>query len=167
MRGKISFQLSLAALTCALGILLAPLAAQAQTISKTAKTGDYSITLKVLPAESFSGPHADMVRDGGAEPNDINGPEHPNHHLVAFVKENGKPVENAKVSISYREISPDKGEWMSLPVVRMHMAGMNMAGMGLETTHYGNNVKLSPGKYETRVTVNDSKPAVFHFSLSD
>ena len=160
MRGKISFKLSLAVLACALGILLVPVAAQAQTISKTAKTGDYSITLKVLPAESFSGPHADMARDGGAEPNDINGPKHPNHHLVAFVKENGKPVEKAKVSINYREVSPNKGDWMSLPVVRMHMAGM-----GLETTHYGNNVKLAPGSYEARVTVNGKGPATFHFSL--
>lgn len=161
MRGKNSFKLSLAALACALGILLVPVAAQAQKISKTAKTGDYSITLKVLPAESFTGPGAEMARDGGAEPNDVNGPEHPNHHLVAFVKAEGKPVEKATVSIRYREVSPARGEWMSLPVVRMHVAGK-----GLQTTHYGNNVKLSPGKYEARVSVNGSEPAVFHFSLS-
>jgi hypothetical protein len=160
MRGKISFKLWLAASACALGILLVPVAAQAQNISKTAKVGAYSVTLKVLPAESFSGPHSDMARDGGAEPIDINGSEHPNHHLVAFVKENGKPVEEAKVSISYREVSANKGEWMSLPVVRMHMAGM-----GSQTTHYGNNVRLAPGKYEARVTVNGSEPTVFHFSL--
>lgn len=141
-------------------MLLMPLAAQAQTISKTARTGVYSITLKVLPAESFGGPHAEMAQDGGAEPNLINGPEHPNHHLVAFVKANGKPVERAKVSISYRQVSPKKDEWMSLPVARMHVAGK-----GLQTTHYGNNVKLAPGKYEARVVVNESKPAVFHFSL--
>jgi hypothetical protein len=160
MRGKNSFKLSLVTLTCTLGILLIPLAAHAQKISKTAETGGYSITLKVLPAESFGGSHAEMARDGGAEPNAINGPEHPNHHLVAFVKEDGKPVETAKVSISYRNISSKKGEWVSLPVARMHVAGK-----GLETTHYGNNVKLAPGKYEARVVVNGSKPAVFHFSL--
>ncbi len=160
MRGKISFKLSLALLTCALGVLLMPLSAQAQMISKTAKTDGYSITLKVLPAESFGGPHAEMARDGGAEPNEINGPEHPNHHLVAFVKEKGKPVEMAKVSISYRRLSPKEGEWMFLPVARMHVAGK-----GLQTTHYGNNVKLAPGKYEARIVVNGSKPAVIHFSL--
>lgn len=161
MRGNISSKLALVALACALCILLMPVATQAQKISKTAKTGAYSITLRVLPAESFKGPHADMARDGGAEPNDINGPKHPNHHLVAFVKEKGKPVEEAKVSISYREVSPREGEWMLLPVVRMHVAGK-----GLETTHYGNNVKLAPGKYEVRVMVNGSEPAIFHFSLS-
>ena len=147
-------------MACALSVLLAPVAAQAKNISKTVKAGGYSITLKVLPAESFTGPHSEMTRDGGAEPNDLNGPEHPNHHLVAFVKENGKPVEDATVSISYREVAPEKGAWVSLPVVRMHVTGK-----GLETTHYGNNVKLVPGKYAVRVTVNDSQPAVFHFAL--
>lgn len=160
MRGKNCFKLSLAAWTCAVGILLMPLAAQAQKISKTARTGGYSITLKVLPAESFGGPNAEMARDGGAEPNDINGPEHPNHHLVVFVKENGRPVDSAKVFISYRKMSSRNGEWMSLPVVRMHVAGK-----GLRTTHYGNNVKLTPGKYEARVVVNGGQPALFHFSL--
>jgi hypothetical protein len=149
------------ALAFALGILLVPAAVQAGTISRNAKTGAYSITLKVLPAESFTGAHSEMVRDGGAEPDDINGPKHPNHHLVVFVTERGQPVENAKVSISYRELSPKKGDWRSLPVTRMHVAGK-----GPGTTHYGNNVKLLPAKYEARVTVNGSKPAILNFSLS-
>lgn len=161
MRGKISSSLLSAALSCALSVLLVPVTAQAKNISKRAKADPYSITLKVLPAESFTGPHSEMTRDGGAEPNDLNGPEHPNHHLVAFVKENGKPVENATVSISCREVKPEKGAWIPLPVVRMHVTGK-----GLETTHYGNNVKLDPGHYAVRVTVNASKPAVFHFALS-
>jgi uncharacterized protein involved in high-affinity Fe2+ transport len=158
---KMMFASSVAALAGALAISLVAVAAPTQEISKTATTGSYSVTLKVLPAESFTGPNAEMVRDGGAEPNDINGLEHPNHHLVAFVKENGKPVENATVSISYREVSAKNSKWTSLSVVRMHIAGK-----GLETTHYGNNVKLGPGKYEARVTVSGSKPAVLHFSLS-
>ncbi len=124
-------------------------------------TGVYSVTLKVMPAESFSGPNAEMIRDAGARPNQLDGPTQPNRHLVAFVKESGKPVKKAMVSISYRELSPKRGDWMSLPVVRMHVAGK-----GLETTHYGNNVKLEPGKYEARVTVNGSEPATFHFSLA-
>ena len=161
MREKIPFRLSLAALACALGTLFVPVAAQAQNISQSAQSGAYSITLKVLSAESFTGSDSEMARDGGAEPNAINGPEHPNHHLVAFVREKGEPVENAAVSISYREVSPIKGDWTSLPVARMHVAGK-----GLKTTHYGNNVKLGPGHYEVRVTVNASKPAVFQFTLS-
>lgn len=147
-------------LACAFGLAFLPIAAHAKNISKTAKTGGYSITLKVLPAESFSGASAEMTRDGGAEPNALNGPEHPNHHLVAFVKENGKPLENGTVSIRYRQVSPKKGDWMTLPVVRMHVTGKS-----LETTHYGNNAQLSPGKYAVQVTVNHSQPAKFRFSL--
>jgi hypothetical protein len=160
MKGRVSSSLLSGALSCALSVLVAPVPAQAQNISKTAKAGAHSITLKVLPAESFTGPHSEMTRDSGAEPNEISGPEHPNHHLVAFVEENGKPVENATVSISYREVSPEKGAWTSLPIVRMHVTGK-----GLETTHFGNNVKLDPGQYAVRVTVNASKPAVFRISL--
>ena len=106
------------ALTFALGTLFVPRVAQAQEISKTAMAGTYSVTLKVMPAESFSGPHAVMERDGGAQPNLLNGSTRPNHHFVAFVRESGKPVENATVSISYREISPKKGDWGQLPFVR-------------------------------------------------
>lgn len=148
------------ALAFALGALLLPLAAHAQNVSKTAMAGPYSVTLKVLPAESFSGPHAEMVRDGGAKPNMIHGPKMPNHHMVAFVKKDGKPVEKARVSIRYRKLGPKEGRWMRLPVVRMHVAGK-----GLATTHYGNNVKLEAGRYEAQVRVNRSKPAIFHFML--
>jgi hypothetical protein len=40
-----------------------------------------------------------------------------------------------------------------------------VAGEGMNTTHYGNNVKLAPGTYEALVTVNGQGPAIFHFSL--
>ncbi len=162
MRKQVFISLStVVMLSLALGVLFAPPVAQAQEISKTGMAGTYSVTLKVMPAESFIGPHAAMVRDGGAQPNLLNGPERPNHHFVAFVRESGKPVEKATVAISYREVSPKKGDWMPLPVVRMHVAGK-----GPETTHYGNNVKLAPGSYEARVTVNGSESAIFQFSLS-
>ncbi|MEJ2010297.1 MAG: hypothetical protein P8Z30_19440 [Acidobacteriota bacterium] len=154
------YSLFAAAFSLALGVLFLPAVARTQTISKTAKAGVYSVTLKVLPAESFTGTKAEMVRDGGAEPNTLKGPEHPNHHMVAFVKENGKPVENATVDISYRKLSPPAGAWKALPVVRMHVAGH-----GLATTHYGNNVRLAPGSYEVRVTVNGTMPASFRFTL--
>ncbi len=154
------------------GTLFLHTSARAEEISKTVKVGPSEVTLKVLPAESFTGVGAAMARDGGAEPNAIDGREHPNHHLVAFIKRNGKPVEDAAVSIEYRELAakegkhkPDEkhkpGEWTTLPVVRMHMAGK-----GLDTTHYGNNVRLVPGKYEVRVTVGIGKPALFHVTLS-
>jgi hypothetical protein len=151
----------------ALGLALLPGAAPAQAVSKTAMAGPYAVTLKVLPAESFSGPGAAMARDAGAEAAMINGPEHPNHHMVAFVKRDGKPVERATVTISYRRVPASKmgktskaGPWTKLPVARMHVAGQS-----LKTTHYGNNVSLEPGTYQARVTVNGKGPAIFRFTL--
>ena len=152
-----------AALTLALGTLLVPGSVHAQNISKTAQAGAYTVTLEVLPPEAFTGADAPMVRDSGATPNAVNGPAQPNHHLVAFVKTDGHPVEDANVTISYRKASSDmskSGAWTQLDVVRMHAAGK-----GLATTHYGNNVHLEPGTYDVRVTVNGSAPATFEVSL--
>jgi len=154
------------ALTLALGTLLVPGSVHAQNISKTAKAGAYTVTLEVLPPEAFTGADAPMVRDGGAAPNTVNGPAHPNHHLVAFVKKDGQPVEDATVTISYRKASSGtddtskSGDWTQLDVVRMHAAGK-----GLATTHYGNNVHLAAGTYDVRVSVNGSAPASFEISL--
>jgi hypothetical protein len=161
MRNQNAVRLSLVvAATLVLTGLLVPRATWGQKISETEMAGPYSVTLKVLPAEAFSGPQAEMAWDAGEQADVLSGPAGPNHHLVAFVQEKGKPVEDATVSISYRQLSPKRGEWTSLPVARMHVAGK-----GLETTHYGNNVKLAAGSYEARVTVNGKGPATFHFSL--
>lgn len=165
LQSAISFS-SAAALALGLGVLCVPGRARAQNVSKTAQAGGYTVTLKVLPAETFTGPKADMVKDGGAAPNDVNGPEHPNHHLVAFVTKDGKPVERANVTIRYRaapmkaDSTSKSGNWTGLGVVRMHVAGK-----GLDTTHYGNNVHLAPGAYDVRVSVNGSTPATFEISL--
>lgn len=140
--------------------LFMPHAAQAQNVTQTAMAGSYSVTLKLLPAESFRGPNADMARDGGAEPNFLHGPAHPNHHMVAFLKKNGKPVEHAKVKIQYKSLSSINSKWTTLPVVRMHVAGKDLG-----TTHFGNNVDLPAGTYEVRVTVDGEGPATFRFSL--
>lgn len=162
MKNKIRISTSFApVIALALGMLLVPVVSHAQPISKTARAGTYSVTLKVLPAESFTGPKAAMTRDAGAMPNVLNGPEHPNHHLVTFIKKGGKPVENAIVQIRYRSGSWKMGKWMTLPVVRMHVTGKSLA-----TTHYGNNVNLPAGKYEVRVIVNGQGPAYFRFSLA-
>jgi hypothetical protein len=150
-----------ASLAFAIGVLLVACAAQAQGVSQNATAGAYSVALKVLPAESFAGPGADMAWDGGARANMLNGAKKPNHHLVVFVQKDGKPVEKANVSIRYRMLSPKKTGWKSLPVARMHVAGK-----GPETTHYGNNVMLPAGSYEARVKVNGSPAAVFNFTLS-
>lgn len=161
MQNRKTIRLSLGVvLALAFTVLLLPQAALAKKISKTAMAGKYSVTLKVLPAESFRGPNAAMARDGGAEPNLLHGSMHPNHHLVAFIKNNGSAVEHAQVQIRYRRLSPNQGQWKNVSVVRMHEAGK-----GVKTTHFGNNVKLSPGNYEAHVTVDGQGPADFHFSL--
>lgn len=144
----------------AFAVLFLQGSARAQTVSQTAMAGPYSVTLKVLPAESFRGPKAEMAWDSGSEPNHVNGPGRPNHHMVAFVKEKGAPVEHASVTIRYRQIQPHRSQWASLPVARMHVAGK-----GLETTHYGNNLRLAPGSYQVQVTVNGKGPAQFQFSM--
>lgn len=156
----------MAALTLAAGALLTPAVGNAQNISMTATAGAYTVTLKVLPAETFTGAKAEMAKDAGAAPDAVNGPGKPNHHLVAFVTRDGKPVEDATVTISYRKAPSNTasadgtGGWTALGVVRMHVAGK-----GLETTHYGNNVRLATGTYDVRVSVNGSAPATFKVSV--
>ena len=97
-------------------LLLLPFDAQCRPITETGKVGAYSVTLKVLPAESFAGPTAEMIRTRGANPALLHGRDHPNHHLVAFVEKDGKPVEDAKVAIRYRRLSPITPAWTKLPV---------------------------------------------------
>ncbi|HUY80464.1 MAG TPA: hypothetical protein VMU92_01930 [Acidobacteriaceae bacterium] len=148
------------ALIFAFGGLCAVGTAQDKPVSKTAKAGEYSVTLKVLPAESFTGPHHAMVHNGGAAAVTLKGAEAPNHHLVVFIEKNGAPVEHANVRIEYRELGSMKGTWENLPVARMYVAGK-----GVKTTHYGNNLHLAPGKYEARVTVNGKSTATYRFAI--
>ncbi|MCG6988391.1 MAG: hypothetical protein LJF06_09455 [Gemmatimonadetes bacterium] len=159
MQRFLTYTASLALVSTA---LLAPHRARAQAVSVDAKAGDYSLTLKVLPAEAFTGAHAEMARDGGAKANMVDGPGHPNHHMVVFIKKGDKPVEKAMVSITYRKVGQKSMDWSILPVTRMHVKGK-----GLATTHFGNNVSLTPGSYEARVIVNGSQPALFHFKIAD
>lgn len=138
--------------------LFFPNSIRAQNIDETARSGPYTLNLKVLPPETFHGSHAEMMHDSGAAGVAVNGAEHPNHHLVVFIKKGGKPVEDAQVGIAYR--ASGRKQWRELPVARMHVAGQ-----GPETTHYGNNVHLRPGNYEVRVTVARVTSATFHITL--
>ncbi len=158
MRKTSMLVVALALASAAVGL---PRDAQAQAVSQEGKAGAYAVTLKVLPAESFAGKDAAMMRDGGARAVLLRSPEHPNHHMVAFIARDGKPVEHARVSIRYRRMGTRMraGRWMTLPVARMHVRGKSLA-----TTHFGNNVRLAPGDYEARVTV-DGHSALFRFTL--
>jgi len=150
-----------AALAFTLGTFLASCAAQAKSLSRTAQIGPYTVTLKLLPAESFAGGHSDMEWDGGAKPHMLNQAPHPNHHMVVFVKKQGKAVEKASVGISYRLMGTASQKWTTLPVARMYVRGE-----GRGTTHYGNNVLLAPGNYVVRVTIDGANPHLFHIRVS-
>lgn len=144
--------LLITALIVAFGELYVAGAATTDTteVSKAVTDGPYSVTLKVKPAEYFAGPQQSMIRDGGAGAVPVNGVEHPNHHMVVFVESKlDQPLEHAAVTISYRETSPETTNWTPLPTARMYIKGL-----GVGTTHYGNNVKLEPGSYKARVVVN-------------
>lgn len=155
--------LSAAVIVFAFGSFLASCAAQAKPVSKTATVGNYSVTLKILPAESFTGAHAEMVWNGGARPNLLNSTPKPDHHMVAFVKKNGKPVADATVHIRYRRLGAHgPGGWNTLPVVRMYVKGKGRA-----TTHFGNNVHLPAGNYAVRVTVNKAPSHVFQVGIGN
>ncbi len=129
-------------------------------IVKNQTTGPYTVTLKILPAQTFTGPNAQMAWDGGAKAVPLYYSPRPNHHMVAFIQKKGKPVVKAKVAIRYRMITPVKSRWGDLPVARIHVAGKD-----LKTTHYGNNVFLADGWYEVTVSVNGGPPARFRFRI--
>ena len=149
-----------AAVAFALGAFLASCAAQAKPVSQSAAIGSYQVTLKVLPAESFTGADEEMVWDGGAKPDLLGSTPAPNHHLVIFVKKDGKPVEDATIRIHYRTLGTTAGKWDSLPVARMYVKGKGRA-----TMHYGNNVHLAPGNYEAKVQVGNAPAHVFRFTV--
>jgi len=161
------FSVCSAVLVLSAGFLPSPAYAQAQTISETAKVDVYSITLKVMvpPTNFLNGPKAVTVCGGVSEPNRVR--TCINCFMVAFIKENGKPVGHARVNISYRKLSPEAGPWTELPVVRMWI-GTEWQALQAETpqtTHFGNHVQLLPGRYQAFVTVNGRGPATFRFSL--
>jgi hypothetical protein len=160
------FSVCCAALTFAADVLLSPAAAQARTISETLKVGVYSVTLKVFvpPADLFNGPDSMTVCEGVAEANRVSGCI--NCFLEVFVEENGKSEDHAKVTISYRKLSPKAGPWRELRVARWRISPQ--AKTLVETpqaTFFGNDVELPSGRYEARVAVNGCGPATFRFSL--
>lgn len=134
----------------------------------TQTVNGYTIALEVLPAESFvsvgdakqPANAGEMVNGGGADPMAKDGPRTPNHHIVAFIKKDGKSVEDADVAMSYKKKHGTSSKMTSEPVTRMWVAGK-----GRKTTHYGNNVKLDPGEYQVQVVVNQNARATFDVTV--
>ena len=130
-------------------------ATTATKISRFEMVGPYKVVLNVLPPEPFftkkevKAKHikAGMLVERGAKPVAMNGPMHPNHHLVVDVvrQKGGKAVTDAKVTLTVVPLNAKgkaDGKAMRVPVVEMEMIGK-----GPQSTHYGNNVELKPGLY--------------------
>ncbi len=145
-------------------ILIAPLAALALAgnawaagpVKISKMDGPYKLVLQLLPAEPFlskseikAGKHG-MDRIRGAAANPLHASTAPNHHLIVHVlnASTGKAVTNADVRISYNKVS-SSGKPKNLPVVEMQANGK-----GVASTHYGNNVHLSSGRYLIWVRVD-------------
>jgi hypothetical protein len=152
---------SYAYLACAaLALLVETLPAPAAIPMAVGIAGDYKVVVEVLPPTLFTGAKAKLVVDGGDQPVGVGGSKPPNHRLAVTVSRNGRPVERADVAILYRNLGSGVGAWVSVPVVRTHAAGE-----GLETTQFGNNVRLGPGMCQIGVRVNGQGEAIVRFLL--
>ena len=138
---------------------------RAGDMMKTATTDGLRVELHVLAAEPFftadevAARHVKegMLITGGAKPVAIDAASRPNHHLIVHVfdAKTGKPITNAKVSMSF-QLLDNKG----LPngaVVDVPVVVMQAIGQGPKSTHYGNNVEMPNGAYTIAVTVNGKK----------
>jgi hypothetical protein len=146
-------------LACAaLAVLMKTLPVSAAVAMAVGEAGDYKVVIEVLPPGPYTGPKAELVRDGGDQPLARIGSQLPNHRLAVTVTNDGQMVREATVAIMYRNLGG--GGWLSIPVVRSHVAGK-----GPETTQYGNDVRLGPGLCEVRVSVNGEGAAIVRFRL--
>lgn len=155
------------------GVMLAvPMAASAasNSTSITHHKAGYTITLKLLPAEPWtkngaSKPGGEMQYLGGANPVKLNNEIQPNHHLVVFLKKNGHPVEHANVRIRYKGPGTKHTNWTGQHWTMEPVTRMDVSGSGAKTTHYGNNVYLTPGVYLVDVTINHKIDSRFHLNV--
>jgi hypothetical protein len=166
--------------SAALGLVLAlptlsgAVAGHAEGMMQTRMVGAYRVELHVLPAEPFFSKQdvADkhikegMEIEGGAAPVAPDAGSHPNHHMVVrvFGGRGGAVVTDAKVTMSFIAVDA-RGQTTGVPT-DVPVVVMQTIGGGPASTHYGNNVTMSPGRYNVVVTVNDNQ-LVFLVTVSD
>jgi hypothetical protein len=148
--------------------------ANAADTMQTKVAGPYRIELHVLPAEPFYTKQevADkqltngMEIEGGAAPVAANADSHPNHHLVVHVfdRKSGQVVTDAAVAMNFVLLDA-KDQAVGAPVT-VPVVIMQAIGKGPASTHYGNNVNMSAGRYRVTVAVN-GRNAVFAVGVSD
>lgn len=138
--------------------------AASHTQSVTGHAGQWTITVQLLPAKSFThivkpSTGGDMyVRGGGGHPLP---PRKANHQLVVFLRHDGKPATHANVRLWYQQERRRHAGWREVPVVRM-----DIAGKGTPTIRYGNNVLLTPGMYDVSVSVNGKPRQYFWLDVN-
>ena len=147
--------------------------ANAADVMRAKTVGAYRVELHVLAAEPLftkedvAAKHVKegMEIEGGATPVMLDADSHPNHHLVVHVfdKKTGQAITDATVTMSFASLDRkgnSAGARTEVPVVIMQAIGK-----GPDSTHYGNNVTMPPGRYEVTVAVND-QTAVFRVAVS-
>jgi hypothetical protein len=136
-----------------------------KAIERSQTTGPYRVRLVHLPAEPFvtaADVHEKHLTSGmlvirGATPVQPGAPSHPNHHLVVHVynRVTSEPLHGATIRMTYAAAS-NAAAPVTVPIVEMQAVGKGPA-----STHYGNNVTLTPGEYHVSVTVNGKATTTF------
>lgn len=142
-------------------MLFAILPAAAEAVQQSQNAGGYRVELELLPLQPIytrKQVESDHINSGmvivGAEPTGFAATPKSNHHVIVRVldEKTGSPVTDAKVDL-YVQPFNSEGELTtdlsSIPVVKMETLGP-----GPSSTHYGNNLLLSSGRYRFSVVVN-------------
>ena len=148
--------------------------AEAGNSMKTQIVDGIRLELQVLPPEPFF--TANEVKSnhnlkgmqimGGAKPLAPDAHPRPDHHLVVHVynAKTGKALPDAEVSMKFQLL--DKHGKAHGPAVEVPVVIMEIIGKGPQSTHYGNNVVMSAGRYAVTVVANGKK-ADFHITVSN
>jgi len=162
---------TMARFASALGVaLILVAAASAATVTRSATTSTYKLTLVVGPLETMytpaevkaKHPKTGEVMVGGSMGMGGMSMGAGNRHLEVHVasRATGKPLATMPSSITLQDTSAMSGMSMSTKVDVVAMEGV---GKGMSDLHYGNNVKLTAGhRYKVVATVKGEK-ASFSF----
>lgn len=128
----------------------------------TQDAGKYRVEFHVLPPEEFFSAaqvaarqiHEGMLIVAGASALPVHATPAPTHHLVVHVFDRASeaPVTDAKVQMTFR--ATDSNGHPGGPRTQIPIVVMQAIGGGAASTHYGNNVVISPGTYVVVVSVN-------------
>jgi hypothetical protein len=165
---------AVAVLIASAAALVASTGASAATITRTAKTASYSLTLNVGPAETMytqadakmMHPKTGEVMIGGSmsmatSMKGMTGEVQRHLELHVTLRSTGAVVTNLLPSIAVSDTSA-----MAMTTTKLAVVAMQGVTKGPADRHYGNNVSLKPGDtYAVSVVVKGEK-ASFSFKAS-